>query len=361
MSAVARAGAVALFSGGLDSILAARLIADQGLDVTCLHFVSPFFGRPDMIAHWQSLYGLSIRPVDVGDEYAQMLARRPVYGFGSVLNPCVDCKILMLRRAERIMREQNACCVISGEVLGQRPMSQRRDTLNIIIRDAGLKGRLVRPLCAHHLDPSEPELAGIIDRSRLLNIAGRGRKRQLELAQEYGFKEIPAPGGGCRLTEKENARSYWPVLKYIEDARAADFHLANTGRQFWLFEHGEPPRWLLVGRNQGDNDALMRLAGPDDLLFKTRDFPGPIALGRKAVKNWNNETVTRAAAFAASYSGKAVRHAAQSNEPAAVRVHPASLDESGETVAVMPERLGLWREYAWDDAKTEIKAEARQA
>ena len=359
MSALPQHKALALFSGGLDSVLAARLIADQGLDVTCLHFVSPFFGQPKRIPYWQRIYGLKIKAVDIGDAYVRMLAQRPVHGFGSVMNPCVDCKIIMLRKAAELMEAEGACCVISGEVLGQRPMSQRRDTLNIIIRDAGLKGRLLRPLCALHLDPTEPELSGVIDRTRLLNIAGRGRKRQLELAREYGFKEIPTPGGGCRLTEKENARSYWPVLTHMPDPGAGDFHLANTGRQYWRFAENETPCWLIVGRNQDDNDALMRLAGPDDLLFKTRDFPGPIALGRRASGVWSAEAVARAAAFAASYSGKAARHAAETGEPVFVRVHPSSLDEPGEALAVMPGRLECWREYTWEEARDAIKAETR--
>ena len=370
MSVLPKARALALFSGGLDSVLAARLVADQGLDVACLHFVSPFFGQPERIPYWQRVYGLRIRPVDVGEDYVRMLVERPEHGFGSVLNPCVDCKIIMLRAAAAIMREEDACCVISGEVLGQRPMSQRRDTLNIIIRDAGLKGRLLRPLCAQHLDPTEPELAGLIDRSRLLDISGRGRKRQLALAKEYGFKDIPTPGGGCRLTEKENARSYWPVLRHMPDPCAVDFHLANTGRQYWRLDGEERPRWLIVGRNQADNDALMRLAGASDLLFKTRDFPGPIALGRHAAgaaTAWPPEAVASAAAFVSSYSGKAVRHAAESGgsgavsgaSSVAVRVHPGSLDEPGEVLTVTPERGASWREHTWEEARDAVKAETR--
>lgn len=357
MSVFPQAKALALFSGGLDSVLASRLVADQGLEVTCLHFVTPFFGQPERIAHWQRVYGLNIRPVDIGEEYVRMLVRRPGHGFGSVLNPCVDCKILMLRAAAAIMEREGACCVVSGEVLGQRPMSQRRDTLNVIIRDAGLKGRLLRPLCALHLDPTEPELAGVIDRSRLLGISGRGRKRQLAMAREYGFEDIPTPGGGCRLTEKENARSYWPVLRHMPEPCAADFSLANTGRQYW--REDEAPRWLIIGRNQADNDALMRLAGPGDLLFKTRDFPGPIALGRHAAAIWPGAIVASAAAFAASYSGKAVRRAAESDGEIAVRVHPGSLDAPGEMLTVHPERGASWREHTWEEARDAVKAEAR--
>lgn len=360
MSVSPKSKALALFSGGLDSILAARLIAGQGLDVICLHFVSPFFGHPGRVAHWRRAYGLDIRPIDIGDEYVRMLIGGPEHGFGSVLNPCVDCKIIMLRRAAAMMADEGACCVISGEVLGQRPMSQRRDTLNIIIRDAGLQGRLLRPLCALHLEPTEPELSGVIDRSRLLNIAGRGRKRQLELAREYGLKDIPTPGGGCRLTEKENARSYWPVLRHVSEPRAVDFHLANTGRQYWRFAEGEPPRWLVIGRNQADNDALMRLAGPRDMLFKTRDFPGPVALGRHAADCWGGEALARAASFVSSYSGKAARHSAETGSEVAVRAHPGSLDEPGTVLAVKPERGACWREYTWEETRDAVRNEAKQ-
>lgn len=354
---------LALFSGGLDSVLAARLIQEQGLPVRCLHFVSPFFGKPDAIPHWERVFGLAISAVDISEDYARLLVRRPVYGFGSVLNPCVDCKILMLRHARALLEETGACCIISGEVLGQRPMSQRRDTLNIIRRDAGLKGKLLRPLCALHMEETEAEAAGIIDRSRLKGFSGRGRKDQLALAAHFGLPEIPTPGGGCRLTETENARSYWPVLKYAPAPKADDFRLANTGRQYW-HENNDPAApafWLIIGRNQADNDTLMRLAGPRDLLFKTRDFPGPIALGRRFAADWPAEAVNSAAAFTASYAPKAVRQAGTHGRAVTVRVHPGSLDEPGSLVNARPDRAPAfdWHEYAWERARQEIRDDAR--
>ncbi len=389
--------ALALFSGGLDSILAAKVMEEQGVAVTCLHFVSPFFGKPERVARWRRVYGLDIRTVDVGEEFASMLAKRPVYGFGSVLNPCVDCKILMMRRARALLEETGACCVVSGEVLGQRPMSQRRDTLNVIARDAGIKGLLLRPLSALRLDPTQAELAGLVDRERLLGIYGRGRKDQLALAGRMGITEIPTPAGGCRLAEQENARSYWPVLRHAPGARADDFSLANTGRQFWRF--AAATAWLTVGRNQADNDALMELARPGDLLFKVRDFPGPVALGRFWGREWDNDAVRSAAALVASYSPRAVRCAEEygsrtgeqaggrsgsgeqpgewSGERAvegteegaggrqvavvAVRVHRDSLDGPGSEVGVVPSRAGTgFAEYPWEQAREEIRAEARE-
>lgn len=359
MNASSNALALAMFSGGLDSILAAKLIAEQGIKVLGLHFVTPFFGKPEKIPYWKKIYGLDIIPVDISEDFARLLVERPVYGFGSVLNPCVDCKITMLRHARRILEESGACCVVSGEVLGQRPMSQRRDTLNAIIRDSGLKGRLLRPLCALHLDPTEPELAGIIDRSKLLGLSGRGRKGQMELAKRFALKEIPTPAGGCRLTEQENARSYWPLLRHAPSPSANDFRLANTGRQYWHID-GEQAFWLIIGRNQADNDSLMELAAENDLLFKTRDFPGPVALGRYFGIPWPEEAIRSAAAFTASYSGKAVRHAEESREELAVRAHRGSLDAKGDIVSIFPARelsSYPWQEYTWTVAREEIRNE----
>ncbi len=374
---LAGADALALFSGGLDSILAARLVQDQGLTVRCLHFISPFFGFPERVPQWEELYGLTIVPVDVGDEFVNML-RNPPHGVGSVINPCVDCKILMLSRARQLLLECGAKILVTGEVLGQRPMSQRRDTLNIIRRDAGVRPYLLRPLCAKLLDPTEAEISGLVDREKLLDISGRGRKKQLELAKNYGFKELPTPGGGCLLTEKENARSYWPVLAYKPFPDGNDLRLAGTGRQYWEYparqtEDGGKAlrRWLCIGRNQADNDALQMLARPGDLVFKTRDFPGPVAIGRQfSDEPWPDVAVFSAAAFVASFSPKAVR----AGGAASMRVHlvkeaggqaldaPAWKPENEglpESFAVVPDRNAGWKEYAWEEVAEEIRAVMR--
>jgi hypothetical protein len=350
---------VALLSGGLDSLLAVKLIQQQGLDVLALHFVSPFFGKPDRVAHWESIHGVPIQTVDISASFVEMLVKRPQYGFGSVLNPCVDCKILMLRRARAIMEELGACCIISGEVLGQRPMSQRRDTLNIIRRDAGVRDCLLRPLCALHLEPTAAELGGYIDRSRLLDISGRGRKPQLELAARFGLREIPTPSGGCRLAERANARNYWPVLLHAPRPCARDFRLANAGRQYW-HDHDLPRQsafWLIIGRDQVDNDRLVALAGEGDLLFTLRDFPGPIALGRRLDQDWSREAIQSAAALTASYSPKCARHVKADGAQAAVSVHVDSLNNPGEVHLVHPCRSPLfaWREYSWAEAGEAVR------
>lgn len=342
--------AVALLSGGLDSILAVKLVEEQGLRVKCLHFVSPFFGKPSQVRRWREMYKLDITSVDMSEAFARLLAERPQHGFGKVINPCVDCKILMLRKARELMTGYGASFIITGEVVGQRPMSQRRDTLNVIRRDAEVKELLLRPLCAKLLDPTPAELSGLVDRERLLSISGRGRKEQMALAERFGLVEIPTPAGGCKLAERENARRYWPVLVHAPEVTAAEFRLSNIGRQYW-----QGPHWLSIGRHQRDNEALERFAFAGDLHFKVVGYPGPLAVGRQFPgREWAPDVVSDAASFVASFSPKAVRDGARVN----VRV---TCGETTHEVAVMPARataLG-WAEHDWTLVREEIRADAR--
>ena len=224
--------AVALFSGGLDSILAMRVIMDQGLKVLGLHFVSPFFGEPESSAKWQELYGVEVRAVDVSEEIIELIKQGPKNGFGSDLNPCTDCHTLMATKAREIMEAIHAKFIISGEVLWQRPMSQRPDAMNIVHRDAKAKGILLRPLSALKLEPTEVEKSGLVDRNKLLGIYGRGRIDQLQLAQEYGFTEIPSSGGGCILTESKSSVRIWTIFHEFQHPVSEDFLLAKAGRFF---------------------------------------------------------------------------------------------------------------------------------
>lgn len=339
--------ALALFSGGLDSVLAARLVLAQGRRVTGLHFVSPFFGKPQLLAQWQDTYGLDLVPVDVGEAYVRLLLEGPTHGFGKNLNPCVDCKILMLSTARRLLEEYGAQCIVSGEVLGQRPMSQRRDALDIISREADVRDLLVRPLCAKKLAPTAVEEAGILDRSQLRDFWGRGRGGQLALAREFGITSIPTPAGGCLLAEKESVRRYWPVLRRVPMPTPGDFHIANAGRQFWNGVH-----WLAIGRNREANDRLEALAGPQDLVFTLRDMPGPLGLGRQwPGLRWTGETVRAAAAAVLSFSSKVK----QLRKEAVVLVQGG---EHRETVIAMPqtpESLG------WMDPSFEVFLEEKRA
>lgn len=335
---------LSLFSAGLDSILAARVLMAQGLKVKCLHFVSPFFGDPGRIPHWERVWGLDIAAVDISAEFTAMLAG-PAHGFGRLLNPCVDCKILMLSRARELMSRFGATFLATGEVVGQRPMSQRRDVMNAIRRDAGVKDILLRPLCAKKLPPTPMEESGLVDRERLCDFGGRGRKGQIALAAELGISELPTPAGGCLLAEPESARRFRPVLRRVAAPTPDHFRLADAGRQYWA-EHGGQRFWLAIGRNQAGNERLERLVLPGDLVFKTRDFPGPLAVARPLAGPWPEAVLADAAAFFASYSPKAARFGGP------VAVLAASSGGETRTMEVLPSRATPlnWAEPQWDDA-----------
>ena len=262
------------------------------------------------------------------------------------MNPCVDCKILMMRMAREGMEEYGAKFLVSGEVLGQRPMSQRRDTLNVIRRDAEVRDILLRPLCAKLLDPTAAEESGLVDRSRLLGLNGRGRKEQLALAEHFGIAEIPTPGGGCKLTEKENTRRFWPVLSRLSEPDVNDFRLADVGRQFWYGDY-----WLTIGRHKFDNEIYASLLRENDLHFKLAGFPGPIALGRSS-RPWDSDAVQKAASLTASYSPKACK-AHEEGQRVFVRVTQGG---QSSLVEVSPCRESEFREPTWEDARDALHA-----
>ena len=350
--------AIVLFSGGLDSILAAKVLEEQGLRVRCLHCHSPFFGEPSAVPRWRRRYGLDIDTLDVADDFCAMLRERPAHGFGKTLNPCVDCKILLLRRARQYMEDVGAAFLATGEVLGQRPMSQRRDVLNVIRREAGVGDILLRPLSARLLDPTPMETSGLVDRERLPAISGRGRQGQLELAWHFGLTDIPTPGGGCKLTEKENARRYWPVLAHLPAPDSGDFTLANLGRQFWHEEDGRR-YWLAIGRNSGDNQALQAATRPGDARIFLADIPGPLAVGRQA-SQWPEHILAAAAALMASYSGRAVREAeAAGGVGVRAQWHTTGGQAGSWQGRVMPAREGCWQEPLWEPAREAIRAEQK--
>ncbi len=342
--------AIALFSGGLDSILAAKTIEEQGLKVKCLHFISPFFGKPHLVQYWQKTYNLDIDIVDISAEFVQMLCNQPQHGFGKLLNPCVDCKVLLMQQAKISMQKYNVSIVISGEVLGQRPMSQRRDTLNIIQRDSGLKDMLLRPLSAKFLKPSQAELSGIVDREKLHSISGRGRKQQLELAKYFNMTDIPTPAGGCMLAEQENASRYLMVLTRVQSPTPQDFTLAHTGRQYWD-QDGNGQRWLIIGRNAASNQALQELISDQDYVFRLRDFTGPLAIGRYA-KNWDITTIEDAASFMASYAPKAVKAYNDDSEQIAVVLKQGKQGQES-IIHINPKRQTAlnWHEPLWENVK----------
>ncbi len=271
--------AVALISGGLDSLLAVKLVEEQGVEVLPLHMVTSFTGRKDpaFVRDMERLYGLRVhRVVDLTREFLPLLLDPP-HGFGKNMNPCIDCKILFLRRAKEIMEEEGASFVITGEVMGQRPMSQRSPILRLIEKETGLEGLLLRPLSARLLPPTIPEREGWVDRERLEAIQGRSRKRQLELAKKYGWDKIPSPAGGCLLTDPGYSKRLKDLLDHLppgELPSLRDVKLLKVGRHFRL----SPGVKLVVGRREGENTVVKSLATARDILLEPKGFPGPTGL-----------------------------------------------------------------------------------
>lgn len=331
--------AVALFSGGLDSILAVRIMQMQGWEVVGLHFYSPFFGNPELVDHWRNIHGLEIIKKDVSDEFVAMLLNGPEHGLGKFLNPCVDCKIFMLGLAKKYMLDLQARLIISGEVLGQRPMSQRRDALFLIRNRAGVKDVLLRPLSAGLFDPIPAESFGLVNRERLLSLSGRGRKEQIALAREMNIREIPTPGGGCLLTQAQSARRYLPVLNNgFRTPASGDFLLANVGRQYWADGH-----WLCVGRDKQDNERLNALKKEGDYIFQLKGFPGPSGIGRPWSGEWERKTIESGASWLSRFAPKARKSLR------AVEVEVRQRAEK-EIFRVWPGNTGdfNWEEPSWD-------------
>ncbi len=277
--------ALGLFSGGLDSILACRVVAEQGVRVVALKFVTPFAdsylldSSEEYVASIRRLYDIDVRVVDISPGYVRLL-EAPVHGFGKHFNPCIDCKILMLAKAREMMAEYGAQFLISGEVLGQRPMSQRRDTLRVIERDSGCTGLLLRPLSALLMEPTRAEQQGLVKRELLHGFSGRGRRQQKMLAAHYGIHEYPAPAGGCLLTDPNLASRikhfYQGLFDFQSQQIVDDVRLLTLGRHFKLGES----LWFIVGREEKENQLLESLRSADDCLVRMTDRPGPMGLLR---------------------------------------------------------------------------------
>jgi tRNA U34 2-thiouridine synthase MnmA/TrmU len=328
-----RGKAFSLLSGGLDSLLATRLVMAQGIEVTGLHFITPFFGyeckgrEDDYAERMRRDYGIEARVIDVGEEYFQIL-RHPRYGYGKNFNPCVDCKVFLFSKAKQWLVEGKADFLVTGEVLGQRPMSQRRDTLRIVERDSGAEGLLLRPLSAKNLKPTEPEIRGMIDREKLLDLRGRGRKPQIKLAEEFGIRNYPAPAGGCVLTDPILSARIRRHFAAHPTVSLNEVLLLQVGRHFCLDERG----WMVLGRNEAENSSLEKLGQKGDVFLQMDGIPGPLGLLRGGAP----DQIPQAAAVLARYSKeRAKREAAvvwgpgPENLPNRLRVRPAT----EETVA----------------------------
>ena len=264
--------ALGLMSGGLDSMLAVRVLLDQGIEVRGITFQTPFFG-PEGAQKAAEQLGIVLLVVDIGEAHLEML-KNPQYGYGSQMNPCIDCHALMLKRAGRIMDEESFDLLSTGEILGQRPMSQRKDALRAVEKLSGYGGYILRPLSAKLLPETIPERDGRVDRQRLLDIRGRSRKRQMALAAHYSIEEFPSPGGGCMLTKAGFASRLRDLLATQDNVGLHQVELLKWGRQLRL----PGGKRLVVGRVHGDNLKLQELAREEDLVLRVKGVPGPTGL-----------------------------------------------------------------------------------
>lgn len=267
-----RVRGLSLFSGGLDSLLAICVLRDQGIEIEAITFRSPFFDAGPAIRGAKRI-GVKHRLVDFTDDIFELLDHNR-YGFGSGMNPCIDCHSRMIQRASEIREREGFDFVSTGEVVGQRPMSQNRNSLNAVSKTSGAREVLLRPLSALLLPPTPMEEDGRVDRSRLLAFEGRNRKPQMELAAKFGITEYPAPAGGCKLTEPNFAKRLKEMKAHEGLENRALVNLLKFGRHFRLPGGAR----AVVGRNHADNESIRSSCGPDDTLLRSVDVPGPSVL-----------------------------------------------------------------------------------
>ncbi len=285
--------ALGLLSGGLDSMLSGALLRAQGIEVTFICFVTPFYGAARAREAAAQL-GLPLKVMDLFEKFEPLLYSPP-HGFGKGHNPCIDCHTLMIREAGIVMEAEGFDFVFTGEVLGQRPMSQNRGSLTLVAKASGLAALLLRPLSARLLEPTRPEREGWVDRERLLDLSGRSRKRQMALAAEYGITRYPAPAGGCLLTDPGFARRIKELLRHQERPCRRDLELLKWGRHFRLPGGAK----AAVGRTQRENEAIGSLVAPRDHCLTVKDYPGPLVL---VIGAGSDADLQAAAGLAAAYS-----------------------------------------------------------
>ena len=261
--------ALAVFSGGLDSMLAAELIRSQGIDVLGLFFETPFF-TSTRARRSAEVNRLPLKVIDLTEPHLEVV-RNPRHGYGENMNPCIDCHALMLREAGDRLTGEGADFIITGEVLGQRPMSQNLRALSTVASWSGYQGLVLRPLSAKLLLPTVPEEKGWVDRDTLMGFSGRSRKPQMELARTFHITEYPSPAGGCLLTDPIFSRRLRDLLSSTPRCDVREIELLKVGRHF---RFGQKTK-AVVGRNKKENEEILSLAGEMDLVIKVDSVPGP--------------------------------------------------------------------------------------
>jgi tRNA U34 2-thiouridine synthase MnmA/TrmU len=308
-----------LFSGGLDSIIAAKLLKELGFEVVGVHITCPFFEKePEKVKELAEKLGIELRVVKAGDDYLELL-KRPVYGYGKNVNPCIDCKAYMLRKLKEVAEKEGGGIIATGEVLGQRPMSQRLDAFRKIEKLSGLKGRVLRPLSGKLLPETEYEKEGLVKREELLGLRGRSRKAYPEILKKLSIelKELPTPSGGCLLTEPSFAVKVKELMEHGE-LSWEEVELLKVGRHFRVGKCK-----LIVGRNQRENQELLKRVKEGELILKVETAPSPVGL-LKCKGEEEREVLETAASIVARYSDA-------KNEPEV----PVSVYRNGKLIEVL--------------------------
>lgn len=291
--------AIALLSGGLDSTLAIKTVLEQGIEVEAINFVTPFCTCSPKSATClisktvADNLGIMLEVKNVSREYLEII-KYPRFGYGKNMNPCIDCRIFMFKKAAERMKTSGASFIITGEVLGERPMSQRRDAMNIIERESHLKGLILRPLSAKLLEPSIPEKEGLVDREKLLDIQGRSRKPQLKLAEEWDITDYACPAGGCLLTDKGFARRLKDLMNENINFTLNDIHLLKIGRHLRLSDKVK----AVIGRNESENKKLMTFVEEGDSIIEKNALTGPLTVLKGEI---SDEIKLLAGSITASY------------------------------------------------------------
>ncbi len=290
--------ALALISGGLDSILAAKLIKQQGIEVIGICFASAFFGAKNA-ERMAAQIDMPLRVVDFTEDHLAM-TKHPRHGYGKNMNPCIDCHAMMLRYAGNLLTELQGDFLITGEVLDQRPMSQNKKSLGIVQKESGFEEKILRPLCALNLEPTQMEIDGLVDRTSLLGISGKSRKPQIELAKELGIKDYPSPAGGCMLTEPNFANRLKDLYKHgKESVKLIDIELLKLGRHFRV----SPTLKIVCTRDESEYDLLTNLLKDEHMIFETADCNGSTIVAAPSLGGeLSHEDMLFAASVAAKYS-----------------------------------------------------------
>lgn len=321
---------VALLSGGLDSILAIRVMQEQGIEVEAVNYVIRYAAcipsdGENVATKAARMLKVPLKVVDITEEYLDVLLN-PKHGYGANINPCIDCKIFMLKKAKKYMEEVGASFLVTGEVLGERPMSQRKDALAIIERDAEVRGILLRPLSARVLDATLPEKEGIVDRKRLLDIKGRSRRPQIALAKKFGINEYPNPAGGCLLTDPGFTKRVRDLIEHKE-FNTDNLTFLTVGRHFRL----APGAKLAIGRDSEENDKLEKLARPGGIFFRLTEHQGPLGVLRGGATDEHIKLAARLVAYHTKLRNEpSVKVGYWTDDPQAVKtlkVSPAAIEE----------------------------------